>query len=160
MDIFKTYIIPFLVFIFIFALAKYGVREYFRYDRLSNTGITVEMCNEIVNNISFPLKVDEITLTRTAVCMSEGYNKPASLIYIRDIDTTSDIWIEHINNDPNRTRSLLKSNKKVIINSFCTEKDQRALLDGLTSVGYRYNSIDGSFIGDIYISKQDCKTSD
>ena len=60
MDIFKTYIIPFLVFIFIVALAKYGVREYFRYDRLSNTGITVEMCNEIVNNISFPLKVEQI----------------------------------------------------------------------------------------------------
>ena len=163
MNILYKYILPFIIFVIFFTIAKVGMREFFSYNS-SNTNtsnvISLDFCKEISSEINkaMPMRVDEVTTTTTTGCIPEFKGKSASLIYMRTIDTNSAFWRENINNDPEIIKSIMNYNKDEILNGFCTSPNQRMLLDGLVSVMYTYSSSNGSHIGEFSINKNDCKT--
>jgi hypothetical protein len=163
MNILYKYILPFIVFVIVFTIAKVGMKEFLSYN-VSNINtsdvISLEFCKEISSEVNkaMPMRVDEITTTTTSACIPESRNKSASLIYMRTIDTNSAVWRENINDDPEIIKSVMKYNEGELLNGFCTNPNQRMLLDGLVSIMYNYSSLNGSHIGEFSINKNDCKT--
>tara|TARA_Y100000389_G_C17360336_1_gene463397 strand:+ start:157 stop:651 length:495 start_codon:yes stop_codon:yes gene_type:complete len=162
MNIIYKYILPFIAFVIVFTVAKVGTREFLSYTSSSNNTsdvISLEFCKEMTSelNRSMPMRVDEITTTTTSVCLPELRGKSASLFYKRVVDTNSAVWRENINDDPEIIKSIMKYNKGEVLNGFCTNPNQRMLLDGLVSIIYNYSSSNGSHIGEFSINKNDCK---
>ena len=162
MNILYKYILPFIIFVIFFTIAKVGMREFFSHNS-SNTYesnvISLDVCKDISSEVNraMPTRVDEVTTTTTTMCIPEYKNKSASLMYMRTIDTNSPLWTEYTNNDSEIIKSIMKNNEDELLNGFCTNPDMRMLLDGLVSIIYNYSSIDGTHITKFSINKNDCK---
>lgn len=101
-------------------------------------------CNDMANKINqnAPMRVDKITILTSSVCVNNN------LVYLYQI--------ENIDNETIKNHINSTSFKNKIKNSFCTLPDTKAILEILDGAYYKYLKDDGSYLGEIYIKKNDC----
>ena len=112
---------------------------------LYSENLTNKECNEVASEINSSMggmKIDQMTILTSAIC-------PTDANFLYNYKVTSDISSEIF-------REAMPELKTININSWCSDPNLNELLSMLDSVGFRYSTNNGIYLGEFKIDKSLC----